>query len=332
MITFTGFKKKKKSSKAKKRQKKIIRITAVSLLVMVLLMVLFNALLLNTNRTAEYTGVQKLNPSSDKNVKNKSDDEMNYDTDVYIYQLNDGEKQELIDKGYSEEDIKNGNVDDFIKELYGIEAYVQNLYMIRYTSPYENATEPSDSQRSQLLASMMNSYQSRNYSNVVYQFKQALKKYNFTHFLDEPITSLYHDASARIDQGLLDGTEENGDDLNQLLSDSLSDMTSAEALLYDVFSLGYSKTSQIILDGSSCVPLGEVLSILEQDVYDPQTQDFDHKDKMSSTANVVYYYKVELDDGAVANVYIDSVELQKHVIGIYYDDADCCVVKSSLQN
>lgn len=331
MITFTGFKKKKKSSKAKKMQKKMIRVTFVSVLVMVLLMVLFNALLLNTNRTAEYTGVQKLNPS-DKNVKNKSDDEMNYDTDVYIYQLNDDEKQELLNKGYSEEEIKNGNVDDFIKELYGIEAYVQNLYMIRYTSPYENAKEPSESERAQLLASMMDSYISKNYSNVVYQFKQALKKYNFTHFLDEPITSLYHDASARIDQGLLNGTEENGDDLNQLLNDSLSDMTSSEALLYDVFSLGYSMTSQIILDDSSCVPLGEVATILEQETYDPQTQDFDHKDKISSTANIVYRYKIELDNGTIANVYIDSTELHKHVIGIYYEDTDYCVVKSSLQN
>lgn len=331
MITFTGFKKKKKSSKARKRQKKMIRITFVSVLVMVLLMVLFNALLLNTNRTAEYTGVQKLNPS-DKNVKNKSDDEMNYDTDVYIYQLNDDEKQELLDKGYSEEDIQNGNVDDFVKELYGIEAYVQNLYMIRYTSPYENAKEPSESERAQLLASMMDSYIFKNYSNVVYQFKQALKKYNFTHFLDEPITSLYHDASARIDQGLLNGTEENGDDLNQLLYDSLSNMTSSEALLYDIFSLGYSMTSQIILNDSSCVPLGEVSTILEQEVYDPQTQDFDHKDKMSSTANIVYRYKVELDNGATANVYIDSTELQKHVIGIYYEDGNYCVVKSSLRN
>lgn len=316
MITFTGFKK-RKESKERKRKKKLIRTAILVLLAMVVLMIVFNALLINTNRTAEYTGIQKLNPTTDSNVKDKTEDELNYDTDVYIYQLNDEEKQKLVDLGYSEKDITNGNVDDFIKELYGIEAYVQNLYMVRYTSPYEGAKEPTKEQRSQLYNSMLESYIAQNYSNVVYQFKKALKKYNFTNFLDEPITSLYHDASARIDQGLLTGTEENGDDLTLLLKDSLSNMNSAEGLLYDVFALGISQTSQIILDASSCVPLSEVYTILEQDTYDPQKQDFDHKDKMSSMADIVYYYKVETADGDVANVYIDSVGIEKHVIGVY---------------
>lgn len=329
MITFTGFKKKKKKKNIKRKQ---IAVIAAVILCMTGSMVMFNYLLMHVNRTSDYQGVVKLDPSKTNSVKKKTDEEVNYDTDFYEYTLSEDEKSRLKELGYTDEQIADGNVDSFIKDLYGIEAYIQERYMNRYPSPYKNAKNPTEAQCSALYSSMLSAYLDGNYSNVVYQFQQALKKYTFVEFRCEPVTSLYHDAAARIDQGLLKNGKEEGDDTAELTAESLTDMNSAEALLYDTFSSGYVTILPLIHDSSSCVPVTPLADVIESRVYDPQKDTFDHQEAIGRMAEAVYYYKAEDENGQPVNVYIESDGIIKKIVGVYYEDSSGCILKASLQN
>lgn len=319
MLTFKGFKHKPKKINLKPMQ---ILVVLVILLGMIGLAALFQSFSTSYDKTKDFEGLTDVIKNNSDNLRDKTEEESEYQTTISSFTLTDEEKQKLLDMGYTEDQLSEMSDSDFILTLYGKEDWVQNTYMIRYQSIYKNTDEPSDTKRQEILQSMLSSYQQRNYSNVVSQFQNYLKQYTFENYKDEPITSLYYDASQRIDTALLSvGEESDGLSEKERIERSLDDRRSALGVLYDTFSLDINLTQPLFTSTSSDIPVFDIQSISESEVFDPSaTTDYSHSSDVRGAADLIYYYKIIDSQGNTIEVLITDTQGIKAVVGVWYLD------------
>lgn len=277
--------------------------------------------------------------------------------------LTSEEIQKLHELGYTDDTISLQPTVSWYQILYGSQRYIQEAYMSRYKSPYTKAQEPNDEQRSNLLAQMTTLYTEGDYEGVVKNFQSALRTQTFEIYKDEPITSLYHDALSKI-QSLNENStatyEEDDDekDINKavldlpdslsnnrnLINTSLDTHYSAIALLYDAFNFNTSLIASHISDNNSCVPINPLEFVSNPDVYDMHKLDTQqnsdlkpvsavpHKESISPQADLVYVYTCTDNDNNKLTVVIQSIEIRKEIVGIYYENPDVCLYKHSISN
>lgn len=328
MLTFKGFKKKKKPPKkdySKTITPKRLAITIVIVVITIALGLTFfiQRFVINHQKSLTFDGITTYD-TEDDDVRDYTEDEIDYDTNLYTYELSEDEKQQLLDKGYTEEDISNTNADEFVNDLYGQEAYIQNKYMRRYKSAIKGAKEPSDSQREEILNNLLDAYKQHNYSNLIAQFQEYVKEYTFEDYKDEPITSLYYDATQRVNPALFyaNSTEEDlettEEDEKRWLTDSLNSRTSALGVLYDTFTLDTTIIEETIEASTSDIPMFAIKEIVSTQTYDPNsTREFSHAEYVG-LSDLVYVYTVMDVTGEQIEVVISDYQGKKTLIGLWY--------------
>lgn len=336
MLTFKGFKKHERKSKPTLMKKYSGTITPKRLGVILIVSVaiigfglsfFIQNLSFNHQKSLTFDGIEVYN-ADDDDVREYTSDEIEYDTNLYTYELTNDEKKLLLDKGYTEEEISSTNTNEFVDDLYGREAYIQNLYMKRYKSALKNAKEPTETQREEILTSLLDAYKQRNYNNVIAQFQEYVKTYTFESYLDEPITSLYYDCTQRVNPALFyaSSTEEDlestPEEEKQWLLDSLNSRTSAIGVLYDTFALDTNIVETTIDAIDSDIPMFAIKEIEETNVYDPnKTREFSHAYDVSYS-DLVYVYKIKDVTNSEAEVVVTDEEGTKTLIGVWYIDED----------
>lgn len=270
------------------------------------------------------------------------------------------ERDKLKQIGYTDDEISRMTTAELHQDLYGSERYMQECYMETLVSPYGGAKEPSDSKRAQILTEMTDLYKKQDYSGIVHNTQSYLSQYTFENYKDEPITSLYHDALSKLpsmnaqERGQEDDTEKNDsveyeDDTlannRQAVEESLGNHYSAIAALYDTFNIDATMVVKSISDTASCTPVAPLQSVSDPIIYDMHKFDnsnpyntlrsaseVPHKDALDPGALLVYEYKCTDTNGQKLTVIIDSVEITKHVVGVYYDNSQGCLAKTALDN
>ena len=318
----------KKSSKQKNAPlvRKILPIFALMIGMTTLGSMTMAAIIAKHDEVQGFTGVQHLNPEKNDAVEIKDEDKIKYGTDIYAYHLSKDEEEILHERGYTLKDLEDMNPDDYVLLLYGAEADIQNRNMYRYRSPYKRAKEPSQNERTRLYESMVDSFRQKNYSNVVYQFQKAMKKYTFEMYKDEPITSLYHDAAERINTDMTaEEIQENGGSAEKNWgTEELKGRKSAIAVLYDTFTLQVDIFKNLVVDRNSCLPIGTLSSVDEERCIDVRREpDYQYSDMLAPGADLVYEYDVTDSAGRKALVLIQSTQLDKELVGVYYEDGSC---------
>ena len=334
-------------------RKKTIRITIIAILC-IIPFVVFAAVRLSKTASKNEAGILQVIPGKN-GAKQESKDEASYGADLYDNSISEKDKEKLEADGTDLSDDARQPINTFeqTKKLYGAEYAVQSQFMYRCKSPYKSAKEPSKSQRQRILDNLLNSFKKQDYEDVVSTMQNYLAQYTFEEPEDEPVTSLYHDALARVPASLKDSeAAEQDSDLPGLLPDttlaarkslienSIGNRFSAIGTLYDTFTLSQDLVLPNIISNESCMSIYSIASIEESNVYDPQDdsvtsgenyQAIPFRDAIDADADVVYVYKIKDSNDNNVTVVIESQGILKSVVGVYYEDQQYCILKTSFQ-
>ena len=261
--------------------------------------------------------VESVSPvSSDPELRAPTENEMKYGVEIYTYEFTQDDRVRMAELGITEEDADRMDRDELLRRIKGYEWVIKNNGMRRISSMYKGAVEPSPVEREDIVEKLKGMYLSKDYTGILNYKDELLKKYTFVAIEDEEITSLIHDAEEM-------STFEESDEL--LKQKIMANHYSIYTPLYDFWNFGYSSKYIDVVDSGSCIMLLKPAKIKLLEVYN-KYDSTPPSIKFHASADLIYELEVTDSDGTTGIAYVESKEMQKQLIGIYYADGSCIAV------